>query len=148
MTAKLRKLLGIDQIGTTALSLLNNSLAPTTYANYDSGMRQFAVFCHEEGIHSLQATPQSIVRYTAWLGQGTVAAASLHHYYSAIHKFFRDHQQQPIAVGVVLTGARRGLEMEHEHLRAADSRLPLLAPMALALLDAAAQLRKHIITWT
>jgi hypothetical protein len=46
MTALLRKLVGTDHVGTTALSLLNSSLAPTTYASYD-GMRQFAAFCHE-----------------------------------------------------------------------------------------------------
>jgi site-specific recombinase XerD len=55
-------------------------------------MRQFAAFCHEEDIHPLQATTQSIVRYTAWLGtQCTVAATSLQQYYSAINKFYRDH---------------------------------------------------------
>jgi hypothetical protein len=64
MTTQLRKLLGIDKVGTTALHMLSSSLAPTTYANYDSGMRQFAAFCHEEDIHPLQATAQSIVRYT------------------------------------------------------------------------------------
>jgi site-specific recombinase XerD len=68
-------------------------------------MRQFAAFCHEENIHPLQATTQSIVRYTAWLGlQGTVAATSLLQYYSAINKFFYEHQQQPIAVGRTLSG--------------------------------------------
>ena len=104
MTDRLRNMLGTDHIGTTALHLLRNSLAPTTYANYDSGMRQFAAFCHEENIHPLHATTQSVVRYTAWLGlQGTVAAASLQLYYSAINKFFRDHQQQPIAVGELLS---------------------------------------------
>jgi hypothetical protein len=39
---KLRKLLGTDHVGTTALNMLSNSLAPTSYANYDNGMRQFA----------------------------------------------------------------------------------------------------------
>jgi hypothetical protein len=56
MTTRLRKLLGTDQIGTTALHLLSSSLVPTTYSNYDIGMRQFASFCHEENIHPLQAT--------------------------------------------------------------------------------------------
>jgi hypothetical protein len=68
MIAQLRKLLGTDYVGTIALNLLSNSLAPTIYANYDRGMRQFAAFCHEEDIHPLQATTQSIVRYTIWLG--------------------------------------------------------------------------------
>jgi hypothetical protein len=77
MTAHLHKLLGTDQVGTTTLNLHNTSLAPTTYANSGNGMHQFAAFCHEEGIHPLQATTHSIVRYTTWLGlQGTVAAAS------------------------------------------------------------------------
>jgi hypothetical protein len=148
MTTHLRKLLGIDQIGTTALHVLSTSLAPTTYSNYDSGMRQFAAFCHEEDIHPLQATTQSIVRYTAWLGLPcTVAATSLHQYYSAINKLFRDHQQQPIAVGELLADARRGLEIRHERLHAADSRFPLPAPLALSLLTAAAKLRTHL-QWT
>jgi site-specific recombinase XerD len=69
--------------------MLSSSLTSTTYANYDSGMRQFAASCRLEDIHPLQATTQSIVRYTAWLGlQGTVAATSLQQYYSAINKFF------------------------------------------------------------
>jgi hypothetical protein len=106
MTAQLHILLGTHHIGTTALSLLSNFLAPTTYANYISGMRYFAVFDHEEGIHPLQATTQSIVRYTAWLGlQGTVAATLLQQYSSVVNKLFRDHQRQPIAVGEVLAYA-------------------------------------------
>jgi hypothetical protein len=39
MITHLRKLLGTDQIATIALHMLSSSLAPTTYANYDSGMR-------------------------------------------------------------------------------------------------------------
>jgi hypothetical protein len=53
MTAKLRTLLGTGHIGTTTLNMMSSSLAPITYANYGSGMRQFAAFCHEEGIHPL-----------------------------------------------------------------------------------------------
>jgi hypothetical protein len=111
-------------------------------------MRQFAAFCHEEDIHPLHATTQSVVRYTAWLGlQGTVAAASMQQFYSAINKFFRDHQQQPIAIGELLEDARRGLGLQQERLEAADSRLPLKAPLALSLLNAAAELRTHL-EWT
>jgi hypothetical protein len=82
MTTQLRKLLGTDHVGTTTLHMLSSSLAQTNYANYESGMRQFAAFCHEEDIHPLQATTHSVVRYTTWLGlQGTVAAASLQQYH-------------------------------------------------------------------
>jgi hypothetical protein len=145
MTAQLRKLLGTNHVGTTTLTMLCNSLAPTTYANNDSGMRQFTAFCHEEGIHPLQATTQSIVCYATWLGlHGTVAAVSLHQNYSAINKFFRDHQQQPIAVGELPADARHGLEMQQERLLAADSRLQLPTPLAFALLDATAQIRRHL----
>jgi hypothetical protein len=129
MTPQLRKLLGTDHIGTTALNLLSISLAPTTYAKNDSGMRMSAAFCHEEDIHPLQATTHSIVRYTTQIGlQGTVAAASLQQVYLAISMFFRDHQQQPIAVGELVADARRGLELHQERLLAAESRLPLQAP--------------------
>jgi hypothetical protein len=111
-------------------------------------MRQIAAFCHEEDIHPLQATTQSFARYTTWLGlHGTVAAASLQQYDSPINKFFRDHQEQPIVVGELLADERRGLEMQQESVLAADSRLPLPAPLAVALFDAAAQIRKHL-TWT
>jgi hypothetical protein len=128
--------------------MLSSSLTSTTYPNCDSGMREFTASCHLEDIYPLQATTQSIVRYTAWLGlQGTVAATSLQQYYSAINKLFRDHQQQPIAVCELLADARRGLEMQQECLHAADSRLPFPTPLALSLLSAAADPRTHL-TWT
>jgi hypothetical protein len=53
MTAQLRTVQVADHIGTTSLNILSSSLAPTTYANYDSGKRKFAAFCDEEGIHLL-----------------------------------------------------------------------------------------------
>jgi hypothetical protein len=122
-------LLGTDTLGVTAVKLLSNRLAPSTYANYDNAIRQFFAFCTEENIAPLQATPTSMIRYTAWLGLlGTVAARSLQPYYSAVNKFFHDHQRQPIAVGELLADARRGLEMLQHRLVPADTRLPLPAP--------------------
>jgi hypothetical protein len=80
---------GTDIVGTTTLNLPSSSLAPTTYTNYDSGMRQFAAFCHHEGIRPLHATTHSIVHYTVWLElQGTVTVASLQQNYSAVNNFF------------------------------------------------------------
>jgi hypothetical protein len=106
-------LLGTDKLGVTAVALLSNSLAPSTYANYDSALRQFFILCTQENIAPLQATPATMVRYTACLALlGTVAASSLQPYFSAVIKFFRDHQRQPIAVGDLLADARRGLEMQ------------------------------------
>jgi hypothetical protein len=82
-----------------------------------------------------------MVRYMAWLAlHGRVAANSLQPYFSAVNKFFRDHQRQPIAVGELLADARRGLEMLQERLVPSASRLPLPAPVALNILLAAATL--------
>jgi hypothetical protein len=89
-----------------------------------------------------------MVRYTAWLALlGTVAAGSLQPYFSAVIKFFRDHQRQPIAVGELLDDARRGLEMLQHRLIPATSRLPLPAPVALDILLAADTLRRTL-PWT
>jgi hypothetical protein len=108
-------------------------------------MRQFFTFCTEEGIAPLHATPAFMVRYTAWLGVlGTMAASSLQPYYSAVNKFFRDHQRPPIAVGELLADARRGLEMLQRRLGTADTRLPLPALVALDILLAANTLRDNL----
>jgi hypothetical protein len=75
------------------------------YVSYDSALRQF-FFCTHANIAPLHATPATIVRYTAWLALlGTVAAGSLQPYFSAVSKFFRDHQRQPIAIGELLADA-------------------------------------------
>jgi hypothetical protein len=58
-------------------------------------------------------------------------------YFSAVNKYFRDHQRQPIAVGELLADVRRGLEMLQHRLVPADTRLPLPAPVALDILLAA-----------
>jgi hypothetical protein len=81
MATRLATLVGTDFLGSTALTLLNSSLAPATYANYDillRHLRQFFAFCNEDNIHFTESTPATMVRYTAWLGlQGFVAAGSL-----------------------------------------------------------------------
>jgi hypothetical protein len=89
-----------------------------------------------------------MVRYTSWLALlGTVAASSLQSYFSAVNKFFRDHQRQPIAVGELLADARRGLEMLQHHLLPTAARLPLPAPVALDILRAADALH-GTFAWT
>jgi hypothetical protein len=135
MAETYQSLLGIDTLGVTAINLLSNSLAPSTYANYDSALRQFFAFCTKENIAPLQATPASMIRYTAWLGLlGTVAARSLQSYYLSVNKFFRDHHRPPIAVGELLADARRGIEVIRHRLVPADTRLPLPAPVAFDIL--------------
>jgi hypothetical protein len=86
-----------------------------------------------------------MVHYTVWLGLlGTCAASSMQPYFSAVNKYFRDHQLQPIALGDLLAEARRGLEMRQHRLVPADTRLPLPAPVALDILLAASTLRDNL----
>jgi hypothetical protein len=122
-------LLGTDKLRVTAVAQLSNSLAPSTYASYDSALIQLFILCTKENIAPLQATPATMVRYTAWLALlGTVAASSLQPYFSAVNKFFRDYQRQPIAVGELLADARRGLEMLQHRLVPTPYRLTPTAP--------------------
>jgi hypothetical protein len=89
-----------------------------------------------------------MIRYTAWLVLlGTIATSSLQPYFSAVNKYLRDHQRQPIAVGELLADARRGIEMLQHRLVPADTRLPLPAPIALDILLAANTLRDGL-TWS
>jgi site-specific recombinase XerD len=62
MATKFQTLLGTDTLGATAITLLSNSLAPSTYANYDSALRQYFAFCAKENLPPLQATPATMVR--------------------------------------------------------------------------------------
>jgi hypothetical protein len=112
MATQFHNLLDTDELGRTALSLLSSFPALATFANYNSNLRQLFASCINENSHPLHATPGIMVRYTAWLGlQGTIAAASLQPYYSAINKFFSDHQQLLVAVCELIADARRGLEL-------------------------------------
>jgi hypothetical protein len=147
MAKTFQTLLGIDTLGARTISLLSKSLAPATYANYDITMRQFFAFCVEENLPPLLGTPATMVRYTAWLGLlGTVAANSMQPYFSAVNKYFRDHQLPPIAVGDLLADARRGLEMLQHRIVPTDTRLLVPAPVALDILLAANALR-DTLTW-
>jgi hypothetical protein len=78
-----------------------------------------------------------------------VAASSLQPDYSAVNKFFRDHQWPPIAVGELLADARRGLEVLQRHLVPTDTRhsdRPTDTD-ALDILDAAITLRDNL-SWS
>jgi hypothetical protein len=62
--------------------------------------------------------------------------------------FFRDHKRQPIALGELLADAMRGLEMLQRRIVPADSRLPLLAPVALNNIMLPANTLRADLTWT
>jgi hypothetical protein len=57
MTIKIPTLLDNDTLGATAISLLSNSLAPATYANYDNALRHFFAFCEEENLPPCKRPP-------------------------------------------------------------------------------------------
>jgi hypothetical protein len=128
MATRFRGLLGRDHLGTTAISLLRSSLAPSTYSNYDSALRPNCAFCDAVGRPPLHATRATMVRYTTRHGlRGTVVVSSMPPCFSAINKYFRDHHLPPIAVSDLLADARRGLERRQPHIVPSDTRLPLSA---------------------
>jgi hypothetical protein len=131
MVASLSSLLGDDDLGQLALNLLGRSPAPSTYASYDIGLKESFKSCVEDGINPLNATPVNIVRYTAWLGRlGTISAALLQPYYSAINKLLSNHQRQPVPVGDLHADTRRGLVLRQQRLVTAATRVPLSVPVA------------------
>jgi hypothetical protein len=96
MATHFRDLLNTDHLGAIDISLLSSSLAPPTYANYDSALRPYFAFCDADGRPPLHAAPATMVRYTTWFGlRGTVVANSMQLYFSAVNKCFRDHQLPP-----------------------------------------------------
>jgi hypothetical protein len=148
MATTFRTLLGFNHMGETAIGLLSGSLAPSTYANYDSALHHYFAFCAEEGLTPLHATPATMVHYTIWLGLlGTVAASSMQPYFPVVNKYFRDHKLPPVAVGDLLAHARRGLEMRQQRMVPLDTKLLLSAAVALDMLRAAYTLRFKM-TWT
>jgi hypothetical protein len=123
-------LVGTYDLNDLVLDLLTGSLGPTTYNNYGTGVRRFTVFCNEEGITQLEATAADMLRFTTWLARaGTIAANSLQPYFSAINKFFRDQLKEPVALGPLLTDARRGLAMQQPPITDPDIRVPISAPI-------------------
>jgi hypothetical protein len=93
-------------------------------------MRRYTVFCNEEWITPLEATAADMIRFTPWLARaGTIAANSLQPYFSAINKFFRDHLKELVALGQLLTDARRGLAMQQQPITDPDICVPIPAPI-------------------
>eukprot|EP00873_Tetraselmis_striata_P006694 jgi/Tetstr1/426958/TSEL_017171.t1 len=62
------------------------------------------------GVPPLGGTAATVARYIAWRGlRGTVKAASLQPYLSAINGFYRDHGAEPVAQGDLISKVRKGL---------------------------------------
>ncbi len=110
LDSSLAALLGDDDLGRTALSLCQASLQPRSYDTYASALSGFMQFCVEQDLAPLEATPVHIARYVAWLGRrGTVAAASLQPYPSAINRFLQDYGVATVALGPLVGNVRASL---------------------------------------
>jgi hypothetical protein len=62
MVTKFCALLGTDRLGSTSISLLSNSLAPSTYSSYNCTLRYYFSFCAAEGLPPQNATQTTMVR--------------------------------------------------------------------------------------
>jgi hypothetical protein len=147
-SSALQSVFGNDTLGEKALALFQSALQPKTYQNYGSNMTSFFTFCEENAIPYLDVTNIDIARYIAWMGdRGTVAADSLQPYLSAINKFLLDHGKPPVALGPMVAGVRLGLANCQKDMAPTPERLPLPAPVALAILERAEGLLKNRDQW-
>ena len=76
-----------------------------------------------------------------------MAVESLLPYLSAINRLLLDNALPPVALGPLVTGVRKGLSNCQEDSQPRPQRLPLPAPVALAILELAERLLR-VVTWT
>ena len=121
----------------TAVRLLESALAPSTYAHYGRLFADFAEYCAQEGVSPLPASPWTVVAYVGHLAEaGTWAAGSMRPIFSAINSVHRDLDFEPPAVGNhFLSRVQRGLERAQSALGTRDTRVPLAASAAVAVLQ-------------
>ena len=114
-----------------ALHFLDRRLAPSTMNNYNSQWSKFSTFCATAKPDALQALPAShttIACYIGYLGErGTVHAASLQPYLSAINNVHRDFDFDPPALGHLVARVRAGLADAQALVHKKDARLQLPA---------------------
>lgn len=139
---------GTDELAKTTLALFQASLTTRSYENYGACLRGFLLFCDEQAINPIEVTPPQIARYVAWLGlRGTVAADSLQPYLSAVNRFLKDHAAAPAALGPLVSAVRQGLGNSQIDSEPSDTRVPLPAPVALAILEQGERL-VDLVDWT
>jgi hypothetical protein len=134
----MQEVFGDDPLGVVATTLFQSSTSKGTDDNYSSNLRCFLSFCNESFLDPLAVTPIDIARFVVWIGRrGTVAAANLQPYLSAVNKFHQDHALPPVALGPIVAGVRKGLENCQHDKAPLPQRLPLPTPMALQILELA-----------
>eukprot|EP00873_Tetraselmis_striata_P018029 jgi/Tetstr1/438293/TSEL_026860.t1 len=101
-----------------------------------------------KGVPPLGGTAATVARYIAWQGvRGTVKAASLQPYLSAINGFYRDHGAEPVAQGDLISTVRKGLAASQLERRRARTDVP--ARLITRTLRLAETLREEFgPTWT
>ena len=135
MQAHLGRILGRDSIGTAAMTLVQSSLSQSSYATYSTGLKRFLEFCSREGTDPLTAGTGTVVRYIAYLGQQrSVAAGSLQPYLSAINRWRQDLGAPAVAMGPLVTAARKGLARLQQDTEPQPVRVALPASVACRLL--------------
>eukprot|EP00873_Tetraselmis_striata_P045490 jgi/Tetstr1/465754/TSEL_010379.t1 len=150
MRPYMTRVLGSDTLGAQTLELLSAAWAPATTASYASCMKQYFRFCEEERRPALAADPGTMVRYVTWLGNlGTIKASSLQPYFSAVNNFFKDHGQEPMALGDLVSRVRKVLAASHVTLHPELMRAPLPSrPVVLKAPTPAKALRLELgLTW-
>jgi hypothetical protein len=73
-----------------------------------------------------------------------MAPDTLKPYLSAINNFLLDHGKPPVALGLMVSGVRKGLANFDTDLAPTPERLPLPEPVALAILERAAELLRGV----
>ena len=91
-------------------------------------MSGFLEFWELFSIGPLDVSPVDIAHYITWLGdRGTMAATSMHFYISAINKLLQDHARPLVALGPLVPGARKGIEICQRDEEPTAERLPMSA---------------------
>eukprot|EP00873_Tetraselmis_striata_P013662 jgi/Tetstr1/433926/TSEL_023103.t1 len=122
----------------------------TTASTYGSAIRPFLQFCAEQGVPPLGGTAATVARYIAWQSlRGTVKAASLQPYLSAINGFYRDHGAEPVAQGDLISKVRKGLAASQVEPDPPGVRTDVPARLITRTLRLAETLREELgPTWT
>eukprot|EP00873_Tetraselmis_striata_P010603 jgi/Tetstr1/430867/TSEL_002009.t1 len=102
------------------------------------------------GVPPLGGTAATVARYIAWQGlRGTVKAASLQPYLSAINGFYRDHGAEPVAQGDLISKVRKGLAASQVEPDPPGVRTDVPARLITRTLRLAETLREELgPTWT
>jgi len=126
--------------GETALRLAATAHEDGTVEAYHRHWRRFCEWCALNSLQPLPATPLMVAAYIGWLAErGTVAAASLQPYLSAINAMHADLGLAKPALGHLIQRARAGMRRGQALVQTRDVRVPLPPEVVLRLLANASE---------